>query len=75
MLVSHRDGLKLTAFKHLPGRERGQGHWDLWELRGMWLLHPLRDFLWSRAPAEHSDQHSPQRDGHDSVSDTAGVIQ
>lgn len=39
-LISGSDELKLTVFKHRLGREREQGHQDLWELEGMWFLLP-----------------------------------
>lgn len=40
-LISDSDELKLTVFKHLPGKQRGQGRRDLWELGGTCFLLPV----------------------------------
>lgn len=48
-LLSNRGELKLTVFQHLPGRQRGQGHWDLWGRGGTWFLLPITAALLSGA--------------------------
>ena len=69
-LISDRDELKLTVFKHLPGRQRGQGRRDLWELGGTWFLLPITAVLLGGAVlsllrADHSAKSNSDYGGMD----------
>lgn len=56
-LISDRGELKLAVFKHLEGRQREQGCWDLFELGRTWFLLPITTVLLGGAvlPLLHAD--------------------